>query len=247
MEDKILQISASGIDVVEARYKKLVENMVGARVPGYRTADVLSRAFPLYLETAETNAVRGGDKVQIDGMYLNPTPGMLQYTGIATDVAIEGDGFLVVQGDWGDGYTRDGRFILDKEGRMVTVAGNFPVLGKNGPIVVVPGSAIKIDQIGQVIVAGEVVDQLRVVKITDMQNLNTVTGSVFSSGEQEGTAAVIMETPRVIQGYIETSNANIVSLMADLIQLSKIHGIDTKMIQARDQLLSKAVQMGQIQ
>ncbi|MFH0887287.1 MAG: flagellar hook-basal body complex protein [bacterium] len=243
MEDKILRIGKSGVEAIEAKYQKLVENIAGARIPGYRAADVVIRAFPTYLEAAQGRTYNAGEVAGVDGSYFENSPGMLQSTGISTDVAIEGDGFFVIQGSWGQGYTRDGRFSVDSEGRLLTVAGNYPVIGEGGPIVLVPGTQFTVDQIGQIIVNGDVVDKIRVVKFSSNQGLQFVTGSILRGGSNPE----VLDTPRVLQGYVETSNANVVDQMANMIQLSRIQSLDTKMISARDQMLSKMIEMGRSQ
>lgn len=59
----------------------------------------------------------------------NMTPGSIETTGVASDLAIQGDGFFVVQRPNGQqAYTRDGAFSLDAQNRMVTIDGNA-VLG----------------------------------------------------------------------------------------------------------------------
>ena len=81
-----------------------------------------------------------GIGVKVSAIAKNMLQGSLQQTGIASDIAIDGDGFFVVQiGEKGDGtpsegYTRDGSFTLDSEGKLVTSDGYYVLTTDNNPV-----------------------------------------------------------------------------------------------------------------
>lgn len=81
-----------------------------------------------------------GIGVKVSAIAKNMLQGSLQQTGIASDIAIDGDGFFVVQiGEKGDGtpsegYTRDSSFTLDSEGKLVTSDGYYVLTTDNNPV-----------------------------------------------------------------------------------------------------------------
>jgi flagellar basal body rod protein FlgG len=241
LTDRIFNIGGSGIEAADERVKSLMNNMVNAETPGFKKSDVVQSSFPMELEAAERRV--GTMRPRIDTAYYDHAPGALIRTGSPTDMAIGGDGFFVIQTPWGEGYTRDGRFALNKEGQLVSTSGGHLVLGSRGPIVVPPGSRLEISSSGEIKVDGNYVDSVRVVDVVDKNVLESVSGSVFRA---KATAGVVreIEGPRIIQGYVESSNVSMVDEMMNLVMISRLYGVNTKLIQTRDANLSRALEMG---
>ena len=113
MTDRILEIGEAGLETTDEKVKKLMDNMVGAQVPGYRKSDVVVRSFPLELQSAQQRLSSSASKPMVEGTFYNNIHGALIKTDNQLDLALGSDGFFVVSGSWGEGYTRDGRFHLD--------------------------------------------------------------------------------------------------------------------------------------
>jgi flagellar basal-body rod protein FlgG len=240
MGDRILEVGGAGIESADAKVKALMNNIVNSETPGYRKSDVVIKSFPTYLEEAK---VRSSTSVpQVQSMNYNQSPGTLLRTGNKTDLAIGGEGFFVVETPWGNCYTRDGRFALDQEGKLVTVAGNYPVLGAAGRITLTPGSNAEFTSEGKVLMDGDIINSLKIVKFSDLSSLESVSGSLFKAKEKAEFET--LQSPRVISGYVEASNVNIIEEMMNLIYLSRIYGIDSKLVSNRDAMLSKAMEIG---
>jgi len=241
MTDRILEIGQAGLESTDQRVKKLMDNMVGAQIPGYRKSEAVVRGFPLELESASQKL--SPVKPQTEGSFYSNVPGALVKTGNQLDLALTGDGYFVLNGPWGEGLTRDGRFQIDKDGRLLTVAGNFPVMGKNGPIVITPSSVVEFTQEGEVKVDGVVVDSLRVVQPESADTLEPVSGNFFKRKDAKAVLSEI-ENPRVIQGYVESSNVSIIDGMMEMLLEQRLYNLNAKIITTRDASLAKAMELG---
>ncbi|GBD29054.1 Flagellar hook protein FlgE [bacterium HR32] len=108
-------------------------NTVGFKASRVNFAEMLSQTIRGAQAPSEarggTNAVQVGLGVQVGSVDTLFTQGNLQYTGNLTDLAIQGDGFLVV----GDGlrqfYTRDGAIVLDSQGALVHASSGMRLMG----------------------------------------------------------------------------------------------------------------------
>lgn len=241
MTDRILEIGSAGLESTDERVKKLMDNLANSEVPGYKKSEAVVGSFPLELENATRQA--SAAKPRVEGSFYSHIQGALVQTNGKLDLALGSDGYFVLAGPWGEGYTRDGRFKLDKDGRLISVAGNYPVLGQNGPIIVTPGAAVEFSQAGDVMIDGVKVDGLRVINPEDKNSFESLNGSLFKKKDRLSVVREV-DRPRVIQGYVETSNVNVVDQMMEMIFVGRLYNLDAKIISTRDGNLAKAMEMG---
>ena len=189
--------------------------------------------------------------VNVVATSRNFTQGGLQQSGNNLDVAINGDGFFeITLPDGTTGYTRDGSFQLDAQGRIVT-SGGLPV----APGITVPAGtkSISISENGEVsaIVAGSVAPQplgsLSMSSFVNSAGLQPVGQNMFK--ESAASGAPQQGTPGtnglgiVRQGFLETSNVNVVEELVNMIQTQRAYEMNSKAIQSSDQMLAKLSQM----
>ena len=169
---------------------------------------------------------------------VNFGQGELSPTQNALDVALDGDGFFVVLTEDGEAYTRNGNFMVDSEGMLVTSLGH-KVLGEAGPIQLFPG-AVEIRESGEIFQNDALVDQFELVDFADGSSLRKQGEGLFAPSDN-GAETVDVEGTMVRQGYLEDSNVNAISEMVKLITIAKIFQVGQKAIQAQDRTLDRAV------
>jgi flagellar basal-body rod protein FlgG len=156
----------------------------------------------------------------LSGNATDFTPGVLRETGRPLDVALDGDGFLVVQTPRGERYTRAGALTVDASGQLVTQRGEL-IVGENGPITIRRGKGdLGIGTDGSISVDGQPAGKLRIVRFNDARAALKKEGdSVFmATGKEEPQDA---NGTRVVQGVLELSNVNAVTEMATMMHNSR--------------------------
>ena len=162
------------------------------------------------------------------------------------DLAIAGQGFFTIQTAQGIRYTRDGSFLRNSQNQLTTQSGDL-VLGKNGPLTI-PDGLLTADKNGNL----SLVDanaptqpqrQLGTLLITEFGNLSGLRAEGANRFVDGGTAvpSATVTQSTVIQGSLETSNANVVRSMVDLISAQRWFEANMKMVQAQDTLNNEAI------
>ena len=167
-------------------------------------------------------------------------------------MAIDGDGFFQLQlPDGSQGYTRDGSFQLNADGKIVTGSGNVLL-----PEITVPSDTLEIaiDPEGRVNVrtAGNpdtstLLGQLTLHRFVNPSGMLAVGSNVMRPTEASGQP--ISNTPGTTglgllkQGFVERSNVQIVNELVNLIVAQRAYEVNSRAIQASDQMLSTATNL----
>lgn len=246
-----LYTACAGMLAQLGRQDVIANNIANVNSTGYKRDVAVCESFPQMLMQRMGELETAGEQVK----PLSPQPigtvgtgaviaqiatdysaGNLQKTENSLDLAIAGEGYFVVQTPQGERYTRDGAFKLSDEGVLITSQG-YAVLGRDGPIRAQGGNLV-VDENGNVLAGGEMVDTLRVVGFDDQAMLVKTGDNLFNS---DNGAARDIPQPRVLQGYLESSNVNAVKEMVELINVVRAYEANQKVIQAHDQMLDAAV------
>jgi len=171
-----------------------------------------------------------------DGVYTDNSQGALEATGRDFDVAIEGDGFFVVETPQGPAYTRNGSFTLSPEGTLIDANG-YSVMTDAGEIQILNGE-VSITPDGQISVDDQVVGTLQVVDFPQPYNLTKLSGSLVQPPAD--VAPEPAPTAMVRQGYLEKSNVDVLREMVDMISSYREFETGQRMIQMQDESLGKA-------
>ena len=163
--------------------------------------------------------------------------GSFDLTGSPYDVAIQGNGFFVVQTPDGERYTRAGNFQVDSTGQLVTPDG-YPVLADGGPVVFGPTETdVVIGADGSISTNAGPRGRLSVVAFEDNRLLEHVGENLFSGEGATPTAEI-----RIQQGAVELSNVKGVVEMTRLIEVTRSYESISRMISNHDELRLKAIE-----
>lgn len=228
-----LYSAATGIISSEKHQQVISENLASLNVPGYRRTT--SNFSELIARSQGRPALVG---TQVAGLHTDFTPGPLQTTDRPLDVAIDGDGFFVVDGPTGDLYTRNGVMYLTPEGQLVTAEG-MPYQGIDGIPPDVAPHQITIDQQGQVTANGQVLGKLEVVDLENKAALKTRGHIYFELSER---AQTVEATGRVVQGSRESSNVNATSELILMIAGLRHHEASQRALRSISETVSQHTQ-----
>jgi flagellar basal-body rod protein FlgF len=214
-----LYSAATALDVAQQNHEVIAHNLAHANVPGYRRRGVAFETFDQSLGRASsTQASSDIIGSRVSSVYHGFEAGPIHLTGNPLNVALEGDGFFVLQGRNGPLYTRNGSFKLGANGELQSSDG-LPVRGTGGPIRVPPNTAeIAIAADGTVSADNTAVGQLQVARFPDARELVRVGTTLF-----EAPAGVQPQagTGQVRQGYLEGANVQVVNEMVAMIASSR--------------------------
>jgi flagellar basal-body rod protein FlgG len=180
------------------------------------------------------------------------TVGTVQQTSQPYDLAINGQGFFeLTLPDGSNAYTRNGSFHVDTTGALVSQDG-YPLAAK----ITVPSEAatFTINSNGQVQVtmsAGQkptTIGQIDLVTFVNPSGLQPMGDNLYlattegdgpnNSGEPQSSAPGQNGAGTLAQGYLETSNVNLIDEMVNLVIAQRAYEVNSKVVTASDQLLS---------
>ena len=216
-------------------------NVANMNTTGYKQEDTI---FSTYV--AQTMNAKGVGKdpvyfTQDFAIYNNFMEGPLVETGNTLDVALQGDGFFVIETDNGTSYTRKGNFTLDNNGMIVTTDGHAVLSDSNTPLFIAPTEReIMITEDGSVATENGIIGRLQVVKFADNQKLIKKAETMFDN--VAGNQVQEADDVRVVQRSLEKSNVNSVEEMTKLIQLQRSYDFVQQMIDEEHDRISNTIE-----
>ena len=238
-------VSAAGALASSYRQDVIANNLANVETVSFKRDLAL-------LESRDVASAAGGTREftapMLDGIgggvfalptHTDFTPGTLEDTGSSLDVALTDRGFFQVGQGSDTRYTRDGRFVLDTEGYLVTQSRSLQVLSSEGqPIKLDRDLDIVIDQQGQISQAGAVVASFGVVDFDDTSALRKLGGNLYSA-ENGAVAQTVVGEMR--QGHLESSGVDILREFMEMMRVGGRFQQNVTMIKMQDQMLGEAV------
>lgn len=254
---KELYVAALGMQNQKTRLEVMANNMANASTAGFKRSSVFERN--LQDSKANFNNVPG-DVEQNDppvGQYIDFSPGAFEQTSNKLDVALENEGFFVLQDDKGNEVlTRQGRFNLDTDGYIIATDGK-KLLGTGGPLRVddefftqkmtteqKKSIEIKISQNGDIYANEIAIGSILTADVNDKDTLRQVSAADFVATKDTEIIYLEPDQNRMRQGWLENSNVNIISEMVSMIELQRMFEAGSKVIKTNEDTLGDSIQMG---
>jgi flagellar basal-body rod protein FlgG len=256
-----LWISKTGMEAQQTQLDAISNNLANVSTNGYKRSHAVFEDL-MYQNMRQAGAA-SSDQTQLPtGLQLglgthavatarNFGQGNLQQSSNPLDVAIRGNGFFQIQmPDGTTGYSRDGSFQLSAQGQLVTNTGytvqpgiTIPAqaqsvtIGNDGTVsVVLPGQALP-----------QTVGQIQIASFINTGGLEPKGGNLYgetaASGSPQAGAPGQNGLGPVQQGFVETSNVNVVEELVQMIQTQRAYELNSKAIQTSDQMLQKLAQL----
>ena len=256
-----LWISKTGLDAQQTQMDVIANNLANVSTAGFKRSRAVFEDL-LYQNLRQPGGQSSQQTTLPSGLQLGTgvrpvaterihTQGNLQQTGNSKDVAINGEGFFqILLPDGTTAYTRDGSFQSDSNGQLVTSSGyvvqpaiTIPAntlsitVGRDGTVSVTSPGSTAATQIGT----------LQLSTFINPTGLESKGENLYVETGSSGTAS--SNTPGtngsgvLSQGYIETSNVNVVEELVNMIQTQRSYEINSKAITTSDQMLQRLSQL----
>jgi len=223
-------VGAHALRYWETRQAAASNNLANVSTPGFKAERVFSRLLD-DAQAATTDSA------------TDFSPGSLSPTGRPLDVALVGDGFLVVDTPQGSRWMRGGSLALSAGGELVDPAGH-PVMGQGGPIVV-PEGEVQIGDDGAISVDGAPLDRFLIERSGADDDLVREGANYWVPGEnREG---VDIDSIEIRQGHLEDSNVDPVGSLVEMIEIQRAYtAVQKSMITADQMMQTITTQIGRI-
>ncbi len=236
---------AASMDALERRQDIIAANLANVSTPGYRRR----------VETLETmgsnnaNSVPGNGSLPRFSLAVDFTPGDITNTGSKMDIALidpvgsKGTTFIAVTAPDGRTlYTRNGRFAMDSQGKLIHASSGFPVAGTNDAEIRLTAGFGEpmIDDRGMISQGEASLGQLKISGFTNPGDLFPTEHGLFAPGPTAGEKSAV-GIAQVKQGYIESSNANPVNELVDMISNYRAYEASQKVLKQIDKSMQNLI------
>ncbi len=260
MPTRALRTAASGMYAQEMNIEVIANNIANINTTGYKKnqaefQDLMYQQVNVSPVNSSTGNVNGvsSDTLQI-GNGVQPTStekifsqGDITATNNQLDCAIQGDGFFQVRkGDGTYAYTRDGSFKVNSEGEIVTSSGYVldPGLTLDSNVLsvsIAKDGTVTANEVGG---GSNVIGNIQLARFLNPGGLKSIGDNLYTQSEASGTP--IIGTPgqdgfgTVNQGYLESSNVDIVQEMIAMISAQRAYEINSKTVQTVENMMQMA-------
>ncbi len=259
---KALYIASTGMSAQERNVEVISNNIANMRTTGYKRqrAEFQDLLYQQYRRAGSQTSDQGtslpagleiGSGVRTVATPRVMSQGSVNPTEKELDLAVRGEGFFMIQlPDGRTGYTRDGSFERNSEGQLVNASGftlqpgvTIPDTAKavsisaDGTVEAIIGTAAAPTQLGQ----------LQLANFVNKAGLESIGDNLFVETAASGSAQI--GTPGsdsngdLLQGYLEMSNVNSVTEIADLIAAQRAYEMNARVISGADEMMKSTSQL----
>jgi len=257
-----LWISKTGMEAQQNQLDHISNNLANAATNGYKKSHAVFEDL-MYQNLRQSGAASSEQTQLPTGLQVglgtrmvattrNFSQGALQKSGNNYDVAIKGNGFFQIQmPDGTTGYSRDGAFQVDATGQLVT---NNGYVVQPGITIPANATSVTISDDGRVDVttaanpaAPQNVGQLQLASFVNPAGLEPRGQNLYTETAASGTPNVGAPNANGLggleQGFVETSNVNVVEELIGMIAAQRAYELNSKAITTSDQMLQKLGQL----
>ena len=256
-----LNTSASGMEAQQFRIDVIANNMANVNTTAFKKsrAEFQDLYYQQVRAATEGSGENRGSPAPLEvGLGVRPTTtqkmfsaGDLLTTNNPLDLAIEGRGFFKLRmPDGTNAFSRAGNLMMDREGMVVTAAGN-PL----DPPIIVPPETVSLTVNGDGTVKavqpgdteGIEVGRVELVNFPNAAGLSSLGNGMFAKTGASGQEIIGVPGENgmgtVAQGMLESSNVKVVEEMIDLISAQRAYEINSRVVRAADEMLREATNM----
>ncbi len=269
---RALWTAASGMIAQQTNVDNIANNLANVNTTGYKTSSAEFKSLLYQTIQAKTTSANGDEKPVGAQVGLGVRTSAIstcfrEGNFLASDndfaFALDGEGFFAVRGANNETYyTRNGDFnmALASDGTMMLCTSDgYPVLDSNGTPITFSSdysaSNLVFDDTGAIRynnkTTGATEDlgiKIGVYQFTNRSGLENASGTYYKETAASGTAVeestdTNLKSSKVVNGYIEGSNVQVVDEMVNLISAQRAYEMNSKAVQAADDMLSQANQL----
>ncbi|CTQ68216.1 flagellar basal-body rod protein FlgG [Roseibium alexandrii] len=258
---RALYTAATGMKAQEYNVEVISNNVANMRTTGYKKqrADFQDLLYQnlrrMGTETSDDGTIvptgiQIGTGVKLASTGRVMSQGSMENTGKELDIAIRGEGFFQIQLPGGaTGYSRDGSFERDQNGQLVTIDGyqldpNITIPENTRDLTIAPSGKVQgVDEAGATVDLG----QIQLARFVNKAGLEAIGDNLFL--ETDASGAPQTGNPNedgygsTQQFFLEMANVDAVTEIADLISAQRAYEMNSKVIQAADQMYSTTTQI----
>lgn len=244
---------AAGVFNQQKSFNMISNNIANASTAGFKNQGTIDSSFGDHLVSrisanknlAESNIGKGSFMTVNNSNYTDFTQGTMENTGRSVDLAIQGEGFFLVETETnGELLTRNGQFEIDKEGYL-TLSGVGKVLDESKNPIKISNIDFAVNPAGSITVDGKVEGKLFIASKGDEEALKSAGNGGFKSINES-----VKEDEKnylVLQGALEKSNMNISEEMSKIIEGQNRYQSCTQILKIYDRINEITVnQIGRI-
>lgn len=241
--------AALGISSQQKRLDTIANNLANVNTTGYKAdrldfKDALYQTMRRVIQPQDDINMTRGHGTLVSGVMVNFEQGAVQTTNVDTNLYMKGNGFFKIQTHQGQVlYTRDGSFVKDSQGYLVTGTGSY-VLDANNQRIQIQGTEMLISPTGQLTTeTGQVYAQLGIVVFPNKEGLSNVAGNTFDVTDASGQPRQIgaNDDVSVLQGALESSNVNMADEFSQLVRTQRVFQFSSRALSVADSMDEKAI------
>ena len=212
----------------------IANNIANVSTTGFRKEGLLFSEHISALGKGEDSLSMANANVRL----TNNAQGPLTATGGTYDLAIEGDGFFLIDTPEGQALTRNGAFTTNQQGELTTHDG-YQLLDNGGAAIFIPPDAktVAVAADGTLSADGMPLSQIGLYMPEDPTSMTRNNGVRFYTDD----GIVPQEEAVILQGYVENSNVNAITEVARMIEVQHAYTLGQKFSEQEDERIKSVI------